>query len=1134
MQDGSTHDLQPPIEASPVPLRDGARMEDIDLPTKEACTAWERSLRPGQYFSEKGGHRPMCHRTQAVQGHPGARAWPRGPDGGAWGPQDLSPIPSEKGYMPVAFGGTTPSCRGAALVTACPRVARSTTACRRQPAEVGLEGLEREILRPFEPIALNDVSVNRVIGELGRGGCCPERGAGILTRRAAALRGEAAAAGRDEEAVRSSGAALAELLRAAVENSEQNVSLGRERLRRLHESLVRLRRERRRDGEAVKAAVAWQESLEELREKLASAEDRRRRAERAKGDVQRALAAAVDANRKAEEEVEPLERELEAARRRDEVAAEMARQARQEELADSGRGGFGDERPRASEEGDFAADNQDDSNGGDGPVDGRFAVGSSGVIDRNRPPPPPRGCRCGSTSPTTTTSPLLLPTLSKGFYALVEACRRSAGMRRLAEARRVKALDERRHVVKEAFAAWALGAALERGERDARERRAVEVAQLCLARWKCEIADKQSFRAERWRRTCKRVLQAWRGAVLETRRDHDLEDRRQVLVLRCCFRGWRALLARSTLTPREYLERRTAADNHRLGRLFAAWHTAALASSASSQAVVSGVRRRRDALTLAADFRAWAPRVWGGGIGGAEKGQTYDSEALASAHRRRLVLSRGLRALRHRVLGSAAGLLRRNSVGQPFRVAVVVSGERGDAMAHAVWRRKRMLRATRGLRVFAVEAERERRVDRRRILRKCFGCAVSRRQHAACAALRHGLNAVQHNGKITTVLFLSLQPRPRTSATMVYEQPHCSRIRESVPVIASVTFPLAPLCTSRSIELESKRREKRDRDLAEELIQVRQEAASLQEEAVSLETELQCTRVLVREQEEALARSRRSLTEAAAAAGAVKARLNPAAPSNANKGRKGDRRLRSRRVAHRRGAARVLAEAESRRKEAERAAAAREKAAAEARGLLVGQEEADRAALEGALEAARRYAEALDQGQARVEKAEAERLRARKATAGLVERVDQLTRKAEEEASQGARYASGAESERAALALEVSTAEARAREMEVILRERDREAAEMRRALAAKDLERQEKCLLGPFGGSPTGEGAKPSSIPPHPPKAVLPLSGARISDGGGGDGGGEPMSGYDVRELKDSIALLQKKVESSRVCTKE
>ena len=47
----------------------------------------------------------MRHRTQAVQGHPGARAWPRGPDGGAWGPQDLSPIPSERGFLPLVRGG---------------------------------------------------------------------------------------------------------------------------------------------------------------------------------------------------------------------------------------------------------------------------------------------------------------------------------------------------------------------------------------------------------------------------------------------------------------------------------------------------------------------------------------------------------------------------------------------------------------------------------------------------------------------------------------------------------------------------------------------------------------------------------------------------------------------------------------------------------------------------------------------------------------------------------------------------------------------------------------------------------------------------------------------------------------------
>lgn len=43
----------------------------------------------------------MRHRTQAVRGHPEARSWPRGPDGGAWGPQHLSPIPSEWSYAPL-------------------------------------------------------------------------------------------------------------------------------------------------------------------------------------------------------------------------------------------------------------------------------------------------------------------------------------------------------------------------------------------------------------------------------------------------------------------------------------------------------------------------------------------------------------------------------------------------------------------------------------------------------------------------------------------------------------------------------------------------------------------------------------------------------------------------------------------------------------------------------------------------------------------------------------------------------------------------------------------------------------------------------------------------------------------------
>lgn len=73
------------------------------LPTIVARAAreeWERSLRPGQYYSSRGGKRPMMHSTQAVEGSP-ARTWTRGVDGGAWGPQPRSPIPGERA-KPVA------------------------------------------------------------------------------------------------------------------------------------------------------------------------------------------------------------------------------------------------------------------------------------------------------------------------------------------------------------------------------------------------------------------------------------------------------------------------------------------------------------------------------------------------------------------------------------------------------------------------------------------------------------------------------------------------------------------------------------------------------------------------------------------------------------------------------------------------------------------------------------------------------------------------------------------------------------------------------------------------------------------------------------------------------------------------
>lgn len=58
------------------------------------------------------------------------------------------------------------------------------------------------------------------------------------------------------------------------------------------------------------------------------------------------------------------------------------------------------------------------------------------------------------------------------------------------------------------------------------------------------------FRVERRRRTCLRVMAAWRNVVEEGRRHRDLDRRRQALMLRRCFRGWRVLRARSTLTPK--------------------------------------------------------------------------------------------------------------------------------------------------------------------------------------------------------------------------------------------------------------------------------------------------------------------------------------------------------------------------------------------------------------------------------------------------------------------------------------------------------------------------------------------------------------------------------------------------------
>eukprot|EP00752_Nemacystus_decipiens_P017221 g15428.t1 len=67
----------------------------------------------------------------------------------------------------------------------------------------------------------------------------------------------------------------------------------------------------------------------------------------------------------------------------------------------------------------------------------------------------------------------------------------------------------------------------------------------------------------------------------------------------------------------------------------------------------------------------------------------------------------------------------------------------------------------------------------------------------------------------------------------------------------------------------------RDRDLVEEIMKAQQEFAELRKEPRSVGAELQPTKILVQKHEEALAASRRSLAEAAAAAAAIRAPLGP-------------------------------------------------------------------------------------------------------------------------------------------------------------------------------------------------------------------------------------------------------------------
>lgn len=98
---------------------------------------------------------------------------------------------------------------------------------------------------------------------------------------------------------------------------------------------------------------------------------------------------------------------------------------------------------------------------------------------------------------------------------------------------------------------------------------------------------------------------------------------------------------------------------------------------------------------------------------------------------------------------------------------------------------------------------------------------------------------------------------------------------------------------------------------------------------------------------------------------------------------------------------------------------------------------------------------------------------------------------------QAAKRVSVAESERAALSLEVSTAEARAREIMVILDEREEEAAALRQGLAAKEERRQEKRLfldLRTPALSSVVEATAPPPLTPPPREEASAFSGGKTA----------------------------------------
>eukprot|EP00752_Nemacystus_decipiens_P017220 g15427.t1 len=465
----------------------------------------------------------------------------------------------------------------------------------------------------------------------------PPRGFDTRTLRlqASALRGETAAAQHDEEAVRGSSLRLAEA----------------------------------RGGD--RGFCGLQQSLEELREKLVSSEERRKTEERAKDDAQHALAAAVGANRATEEEVAPLERALEAGVRRDEVAADA---------------------PMSSTKGV--------SNSSQTPF---FAVPDAAAAAVNTP----------------------TATAEAGFRVFTEACRRSKGMRQLAAARRTRAEAECRVVLGKAcgmdrrghLGSRRAGGAKEEGGRDG----------LPLPRplkGYCCLSSKETYNiaAQVPGRAVAAHLPAGDGGVA-----------------RYCRRG----AARLRPGP----ETRGAGAAPLLPGV-----EGALSEVYTHAAVASGLAGPDEPapLCLAANSRirggltpSYLARTSVGRHEMSAGGATvYDVRAAASAHRRRVGLSRGLRAL----LRTSPPELRRTR--QLFFVLRGSGGGRGAVVsvraaraAFVTWseaasRRRRardgmdvnagacrwsaLVRAVQELRRFAVDAARQRRAGRAGLLRRSF------------------------------------------------------------------------------------------------------------------------------------------------------------------------------------------------------------------------------------------------------------------------------------------------------------------------------------------------------------------------------------------------------------------------------